>query len=484
MKRAILIAGLFAIALSCFSGCGLLLDQSPAPGSVTLSMDLNARTIQPADASIAITGYTVSGTGPGGAVLASTSQSLSSFTIGNLVPGSWTLDINGNNAAGTTIATGSVGVTIISGSTVSAEVALAPLSGEGIYGTFTLSASWTSPLVVTQVSGTITPVGGTAQPFSATLSGSTANYSISTLAAGSYIFLLNATESSGKTFRSIYALRIYKGLVSPLIIAFTAVNFNVTSDIETVPVEAGSFSMGSSSSGFANEAPVHTVSVSNFVIGKYEITQAQYSRVMGSNPSFFASGADAPNRPVEQINWYDAVSFCNALSIKDGLDAVYTISGTTVTADWTKNGWRLPTEAEWEFAARGGIHSNGYTFSGCNNAEDVAWHYGNASSTTHPVGSKLSNELGIFDMSGNVSEWVWDWYDLYSSGASVNPRGPSSGSRKILRGSAWSSGYYGGTVEECIHVSIRYAWVPADKDESFHSFGLRIARSGSGVRSL
>ncbi|HEY9055162.1 MAG TPA: SUMF1/EgtB/PvdO family nonheme iron enzyme, partial [Rectinemataceae bacterium] len=177
-----------------------------------------------------------------------------------------------------------------------------------------------------------------------------------------------------------------------------------------------------------------------FMIGKYEVTQEQYQKVMGTNPSKFISGSEAPRRPVEQVSWYDAVTFCNKLSELEGLQKVYTITGTNVQADFSRNGYRLPTEAEWEYAARGGSQSKGYTYAGSNDVGSVAWYGSNSGNTTHAVGTKAPNELGLYDMSGNVWEWCWDWYkNSYDYGAQKDPLGASSGDRRVNRGGGWSN---------------------------------------------
>jgi formylglycine-generating enzyme required for sulfatase activity len=218
--------------------------------------------------------------------------------------------------------------------------------------------------------------------------------------------------------------------------------------VEMVFVPGGSFQMGDTAGGgYSDEKPVHTVTLTGFYMGKYEVTQAQYQAVMGNNPSYFSGN----NLPVENVTWFDAIEFCNKLSEREGLQAVYTISGrspstgypitsATVTANWSRNGYRLPTEAEWEHAAKGGNGSPGnYTYSGSNTVGNVAWYDGNSGSATHAVGTKAANGLGLHDMSGNVWEWCWDRYSssYYSSSPANDPRGASSGSVRVGRGGSW-----------------------------------------------
>jgi formylglycine-generating enzyme required for sulfatase activity len=209
-----------------------------------------------------------------------------------------------------------------------------------------------------------------------------------------------------------------------------------------VRVPAGSFTMGSTK-GDSDEQPVHTVRLSrSFWMGESEVTQGLWQEVMGSNPSYFSScGSDCP---VEKVSWYDVVSFANALSRSAGLEECYEIRGTNVS--WPRGlncgGYRLPTEAEWEYAARAG---QDFEYAGSNNLDEVAWYDGNSGGETHPVGQKRPNAWGLYDMSGNVFEWVNDWYDdeYYSSKSHNDPYGPESSVNRVnrvLRGGSWSYG--------------------------------------------
>ena len=216
-----------------------------------------------------------------------------------------------------------------------------------------------------------------------------------------------------------------------------------------VYVEGGTFTMGATSEQQEpdyDEKPTHRVSLSSFYIGKYEVTQALWKAVMGSNPS----NRKGDNLPVENVSWNDCQTFLRKLNAMTG-----------------KN-FRLPTEAEWEFAARGGNRSRGYQYSGSKKINDVAWYYNNSGGETHPVGTKAPNELGIYDMSGNVWEWCQDWKGSYSSSTQTNPKGPSSGSFRVNRGGSW------GNNARCCRVANRYDYAPGGR---YSCLGLRLALS-------
>ena len=209
----------------------------------------------------------------------------------------------------------------------------------------------------------------------------------------------------------------------------------VSTSPEMVFVEGGSFLMGFKH-GFNQEKPVHPVTVSPFWIGKYEVTQAEWKKVMDTNPSYF----NGDKLPVEQVSWYEAVEYCNKRSRLEGFSPCYRGYRDTVSCDWNANGYRLPTEAEWEFAARGGKLSRNYLYAGSNEFDDVGWAHSNSADKTYEVGVKRPNELGIHDMSGNVWEWCQDWYggSYYNQSSRDNPGGPSSGSNRVNRGGSWS----------------------------------------------
>jgi len=216
---------------------------------------------------------------------------------------------------------------------------------------------------------------------------------------------------------------------------------------ELVLVEGGTFTMGCTDGDCnerSDELPVHQVALSSYKITKYTVTQQQWEAVMGKNPSYFKGY----NLPVEQVSWDNVQEFIQKLNALTGKK------------------YRLPTEAEWEYAARGGKLSKGYKYSGSDDINTVAWYTEN---TTHPVGTKAPNELGIYDMSGNVFEWCSDWYGTYSEGAQTNPPGPETGTWRIIRG-----GSYLNFGEYVCRVSFRIGTQP---NNYRNDFGFRLAHS-------
>jgi formylglycine-generating enzyme required for sulfatase activity len=202
------------------------------------------------------------------------------------------------------------------------------------------------------------------------------------------------------------------------------------------------------------------ITVSSFYMGRYEVTQAEYEAVMGSNPSNWKGD----NLPVEQVTWYDAVNYCNALSLSKGLTPAYTVSGTNITWNQQANGYRLPTEAEWEYACRAGTTT---PYSSGSSVDDVGWYDGNSGRTTHPVGTKQANGWGLYDLHGNVWEWCWDWYGDYDSGAQTNPMGAYSGEYRVGRGGGWCySGQY-------LRSALRFNFTPSNRRSDL---GFRLLR--------
>ena len=213
-----------------------------------------------------------------------------------------------------------------------------------------------------------------------------------------------------------------------------------------VSVQGGTFLMGSPAgtpNSRDNERPVRGVTLSSFYISRHPVTQGEWYDLMGTRPSGF-SGPNWRNLPVERVSWFDAVEFANAKSLRSGLTPAYTVSGTGIhrSASWNRaaNGYRLPTEAEWEFAARGGIVCReNFTYSGSNAAGEVAWYFGNSRRRPQDVGTRQANALGLYDMSGNVWEWVWDWYGAYPDSAQTDPEGAQTGFNRVARGGSWES---------------------------------------------
>ena len=201
-----------------------------------------------------------------------------------------------------------------------------------------------------------------------------------------------------------------------------------------VCVEGGEFMMGSNDSD--REFPKHKVKVNSFFMAEFPVTLELYKGVTGKSPSNF-QGFD---HPVESVTWDDATDFCNQLNKLLALPKPYSGDGDAIQCNFDYIAFRLPTEAEWEFAAKGGVLSQPTTFAGSNYPDDVAWYRENNEYETKPVGLKFPNPLGLYDMSGNVWEWCWDRFNIYSKDSPIdNPKGSLSGSGRILRGGSWSA---------------------------------------------
>ena len=269
-----------------------------------------------------------------------------------------------------------------------------------------------------------------------------------------YYLRAYATNSAGISYSDEVSFRTYEGGGSggdDLTFTVNGVSFTMK------PVQGGSFYMGAQSTNssgqnydpnaYPDESPVHNVTLNTFYMGEIEVTQELWQAVMGSNPSHF-SGA---NLPVEKVSW--------DMIVNEFLPALNALTGRN---------FRLPTEAEWEYAARGGNQSHGYKYAGSNTVDVVAWYRDNSNSQTHAVATKLPNELGLYDMSGNVWEWCSDWYSssYYGESPALNPQGPSSGSRRVQRGGSWLS--YAGSCR----VSTRDGNYP---DNTLNINGFRLA---------
>jgi len=255
---------------------------------------------------------------------------------------------------------------------------------------------------------------------------------------------------------------------------------------EMVLVEVGSFQMGSTD-GAPNEQPVHTVHITRpFYIAKYAATFEEYDRfcddTIGMNKPD-DNGWGRGTRPVFGVSWVDAMKYCNWLSGKEGLTPCYDVKGKLTECDFSTNGYRLPTEAEWEYAARGGQKSQGYTYAGSDNPDNVAWYRSNSDGQPHPVGQKQPNELGLYDMSGNAFEWCWDLYgeDYYASSPSNDPTGPSSASEGAYTGFGLLERVRrGGSFREssdCLRVAYRSADLMSGPIQGVGINGFRLVRT-------
>ena len=238
-----------------------------------------------------------------------------------------------------------------------------------------------------------------------------------------------------------------------------------------VLLSPGHFEMGSPAheAGRFESEQLHPVTLRGaFYLSSTEVTQGQYQAVMGQNPS--KNQACGMSCPVERVNWMEAVEFCNRLSVMEGVAPAYVVTGGEVTWDVSSPGYRLPTEAEWEYAARAGM---AHIYAGSSSPDEVAWYGGNAKGSSHPVAQHKPNRWGFYDFSGNVREWVWDrWGVTFPEGETVDPTGPETGEQRVNRGGSWSS--------DARRVRVAYRR-PGAPDERSAYIGFRIARSVANI---
>jgi formylglycine-generating enzyme required for sulfatase activity len=250
-------------------------------------------------------------------------------------------------------------------------------------------------------------------------------------------------------------------------------------------IPAGSFLMGVDSiyqtAGIVNTFgdTIHQVTISAFYMDTTEVTQAEYRGLMGVNPSHFRDSGNSPLRPVENVTWFDAVLYCNARSKRDLRDTVYTFTSITgtpgngcsdlgnISINYAGKGYRLPTEAEWEYACRGGSTTNYWWGADTNGMGVRTWSTYNSNYTTHPVATKMANAYGLYDMTGNAREWCNDWYGSYAAGAAADPTGATLGSGRVLRGGLWYDNL------NLFRSAYRYSYVPIHGYGRYGYFGFR-----------
>jgi formylglycine-generating enzyme len=354
------------------------------------------------------------------------------------------------------------------------------------------------------------PVGNESEIMSFTLTGANLTQPVSVASDGFFwisktinaadfsLGTLSYPHSSGTINSEVYvkitpgAVETFNGYIRCS--SMEVITRDVTTSVNGIPndgmilVEGGTFMMGDSTDYSIDNDPPHQITVSDFKMSKKEVTQEEWIALMGTNPSEHIVAGNL-KLPVENVAWYEALVYCNKRSINEGLLPCYSIGGSTntdnwgsvptewnatwssVTCTWTATGYRMPTEAEWEYAARGGKYSQGYIYSGSNTIGEVAWNMNN-STTTQDVGLKASNEIGLFDMTGNVVEWCWDRYEAsyyqycVDNNITLNPRGPSDGD-VVLRG-----GSFGSMIEDCTPV-YRRAMFPYMRESTQ---GLRLVK--------
>lgn len=269
-------------------------------------------------------------------------------------------------------------------------------------------------------------------------------------------------------------ITFYPTLLILLITLFAFKNTLIETDL--IQVKGGTFKMGSKNSDTSaelDEQKEHSVTLNTFEISKFEVTVWEWKQFIKANKMKMPikpSWGWQDNYPINGITWNEAIAYCNWLSTKEKLQPCYSKKGPNFVCNFKANGYRLPTEAEWEFAAKGGTNSKGFRYSGSDKLEDVAWYKANSNGQPHTVGTKLPNELGIYDMSGNVWEWCWDWYnkDFYKLEKGDNPKGPEMGERRTVRGGSWDS------KSNYVRPANRISTIPSKTHEFY---GFRIART-------
>ena len=233
---------------------------------------------------------------------------------------------------------------------------------------------------------------------------------------------------------------------------------------EMVVIKGGTFTMG----GKAGDAKPHKVEISSFMMDKFEVTQKDYSSITGENPSRFKGDS----LPVERVRWSDCIRYCNLRSIKEGLTPCYDLA--TGKCDFTADGYRLPTEAEWEYACRAGSTRDLHNIGGRRKIFDFAWLRKNSKETTHKVGSRKPNAWGLYDMYGNVAEWCNDFYDAqyYNYSPAKDPKGPEKSTKRVLRGGSWQD------REKKISSFLRMSDDPSTADicQGYDTYGFRCVK--------
>jgi formylglycine-generating enzyme required for sulfatase activity len=410
-----------------------------------------------------------SGSLPTGLSLAGTTGAITGTPT---AAGTSSFTVKATNAAGNDIKEFPITIASVGGGSETApKITTAVLPG-GTVGTAysqTLAATGDTPVTWTIDSGSL--------PAGLSLAGITGVISGTPTAAGKSTFTVKATNAAGNGKKQ-------------LSITIATADGNQEPEIEgMVWIQGGTFTMGSptNESYHDPDETQHQVMLTGFYMGKYPVTQAQYQAVMGTNPSgftvpFFPETSTA-NQPVENVSWYDAIVFCNKLSISEDLTPAYRISESTDPENWgtvptssnaTWNavevvtgsaGYRLPTEAQWEYACRAGTttaYNTGDTIS-----DNTGWYSTNSGYRTHTVGEKPANAWGLYDMHGNVWEWCWDWYGTYAIGAQTDPTGPASGRSRVQRGGSW------GSIGQYLRSAFRSSYDTSDRQDYF---GFRIVR--------